>query len=676
MKRKLLTYLPENRAVLMLWLGLIIIAFFLGSAINSGKVIDEYRREHTESELGEATVWTCSMHPQIKQPKPGKCPICGMDLIPVTLGSESKSTASQLTLSAHARELAAIKVAPVERKFVEHEIRLSGKISFDETRVGHIAARVPGRIERLFVNYTGIAVRKGTRLAELYSPDILSTHRELLESARTLRAINITESPEMYRQAQQQVAAVEERLRLWGLTAKQIAEMAKSDKPSDRIMIYSPQSGIVIRMEAQAGMYVNGGSNICTIADLSQVWVNLEAYESDLNWLRYGQSVQFRIEAYPGEIFQGRIAFIDPVVDPALRTVTIRVNADNRDGKLKPDMFVHALVKSNITGSGKVVAPDLAGKWISPVHPDVIKNHPGKCDICGAPLVKPEQLGYASLNDVEDDAPLVIPATAPLLTGKRAIVYVQMPGQDGVYEGREIELGARAGEYYLVKTGLSQGELVVINGNFKIDSAVQLLAKPSMMNPDATESGSDNHLHRVDAKKMIPEHEERLRTAEIPEAFRQQLESVYKAYFAIQASLSHDQFESAIKNAAAMVKTLNSIESNALPGDTRSHWLGLAKALNKAGRDIQKAPDIAKAREAFDKLSQNMVAAAKRFGSVEQSLLVYHCPMAFDYRGADWLQNKPGTENPYFGSAMFNCGEQTAELSTIRNTQKTGRTTP
>jgi Cu(I)/Ag(I) efflux system membrane fusion protein len=242
--------------------------------------------------------------------------------------------------------------------------------------------------------------------------------------------------------------------------------------------------GIVVKRNGLEGMYVNTGTRIYTIADLSKVWLQLDAYESDMPWIRYGQEVEFQTETYPGEFFKGKIAFIDPILNEKTRTIKIRVNVENKKGKLKPGMFAHAIVKSRIAAAGKVMDPDLSGKWISPMHPEVVKDKPGSCDVCGMDLVRAEELGYVSTEEVAKDAPLVIPASAALLTGKRVVVYVQVPGKEGVFEGREVVLGQRAGDYYIIRDGLQEGELVVVNGNFKIDSAIQLMAKPSMMNPE------------------------------------------------------------------------------------------------------------------------------------------------------------------------------------------------
>ena len=251
--------------------------------------------------------------------------------------------------------------------------------------------------------------------------------------------------------------------------------------------------GVVVHRNGQAGMYVQEGSRIYTIADLTHLWVQLDAYESDLLWLRYGQHVEFTTEAYPGEVFTGTISFLSPELDPRTRTVKVRVNLDNPEGKLKPEMFVRAIVRTDVAAGGRVMDPDLAGKWICPMHPEVVRDEPGLCDVCEMDLVTTESQGYMALSG-EEERPLVIPASAALITGTRAIVYVEVPGADEpTFEGREIVLGPRAGDWYLVKSGLAEGERVVTQGNFKIDSELQIRAKPSMMTPEGGGGGGHHH---------------------------------------------------------------------------------------------------------------------------------------------------------------------------------------
>ena len=439
--------------------------------------------------------WTCSMHPQIITDKPGKCPICAMDLIPLTMDTGAGIGPRGLEVSEEAAKLMEIETSVVERKFVSAEIRMVGKIDYDETRLKNITAWVPGRIDRLYVDFTGITVNKGDHMVYLYSPELLSAQAELLQAVKAVQNIKPESSELITRSILATLEAVREKLRLLGLTKKQIEDIEKIGQPVDHLTIYAPMGGVVIERHATEGMYVGTGSKIYTIADLSHLWVKLDAYESDMMWIRYGQQVEFTTEAYPGEVFKGKISFIDPVLNATTRTVKLRVNVDNPEGKLKPQMFVKAIVRSSVAVGGRVMATEMAGKWICPMHPDVVKTQAGSCDICGMDLVTTESLGYVKA-DTPKEAPLVIPASAPLITGKRAVVYVQLPDKERpTYEGREIVLGPRAGDYYIVESGLTEGEVVVTNGNFKIDSALQIQAKPSMMSEKGERAPMGHHSH-------------------------------------------------------------------------------------------------------------------------------------------------------------------------------------
>ncbi len=444
----------------------------------------------TLSQKTAPAVYTCSMHPQIQLPKPGKCPICAMDLIPLEIGDDAGGE-REIRVSAYAAKLMELETAEVARHFAEAEIRMVGKVDYDETRVSTISAWIPGRIDRLFVDYTGVPVQKGDHLAELYSPELLTAQEELIQSIQTLEKLKNSNSTYLLETAGKTIVAAREKLRLWGFTAGQVAEIEKRGTPGDHMTIYSTSTGIVIHKNAQEGMYVKTGTRIYTIADLSTVWIQLDAYESDLNWLRYGGTVEFSTEAHPGKTFGGTISFIDPVINPATRTAKVRVIVENENGQLKPGMFVRAVAHPKVAANGRVMDSGLAGKWISPMHPEVVKDGPGSCDVCGMPLVTAESLGYVA--ETEANAPLLIPVTAALKTGKRAVVYVELPDTEKPsYEGREVRLGQRLGHFYVVEAGLEEGERVVTRGAFKLDAELQIRAKPSMMSMPSETPAAEN----------------------------------------------------------------------------------------------------------------------------------------------------------------------------------------
>lgn len=584
----------------------------------------------------EDTTWTCSMHPQIRQQEPGQCPICGMDLIPAG-GKEEDAGERRLEMSESAKKLAEITTVPVERRFIEHRLRLVGKVEYDETRVKNITAWFPGRIERLFVDYTGTPVKEGEHLVDIYSPEILTDQEALLQAKKAVEQAPAASDPAVQQSRREGLKRARNRLRLLGLTDKQIQEIEERGTPSEEITYYSPITGIVIEKNALKGDYVNTGTRIYTIADLSRVWVKMDAYESDLQWIRYGQDVEFSTVAYPGDVFHGRIAFIDPFLNQNTRTVKVRVNVDNEEGKLKPDMFVRAEVEVRVTDAGRVMDPRLAGKWMCSMHPEIVKDEAGFCDLCGMPLVTAESRGYAPEETDEPQPPLVIPASSVLITGTRAVVYVEVPNTEKpTYKGREVVLGPRLGDYYMVRSGLLEGEQVVSNGNFKIDSALQIQAKPSMMSPEevvaATEHehpGSGTKTETVEKeppKQMLPSHA---------------LQALLPDYLRLTNALASDSTEGAREAAASFANSAGEHQ---------------AERVHRLASEAAQSDSIETIRERYAVLSDILIRSVEANGPGKNDLYLAFCPMAFNNRGARWLQTNDEILNPYFGAAMLKCG--------------------
>jgi Cu(I)/Ag(I) efflux system membrane fusion protein len=438
------------------------------------------------SEKAAETIWTCSMHPQIRENKPGKCRICAMDLIPLESDSSGSADQRVISFSPEVLKLMEVQTSPVLRRAVSAEIRLVGKMAIDETRTKTISAWVPGRIDRLYVDYTGIPVNPGDHMVYLYSPDLITAQAEFLEATASRKRL-IEGVSELVRQSvSSALTASREKLLLLGLTEDQVKKIEQEGKPLDHLTIYAPMGGVVIEKMATEGMYVQTGMPIYQIADLSKLWVMMDAYESDLTWLRFGQTVDFTAESLPGEVFTGRISFISPLINDTTRTVRVRAVVDNSDGRLKPNMLVRAVVSSALAEGGSLIDPSLADKWICPMHGEIIKDVAGICDICQMPLVTAASLGYTPAAQPAE-LPLVIPASAALLTGRkldRAVVYAKIEGAERpTFIGKQVVLGPRAGDMYIVREGLMEGEQVVTHGNFKIDSELQLQGKPSLMNP-------------------------------------------------------------------------------------------------------------------------------------------------------------------------------------------------
>lgn len=373
-----------------------------------------------------ATQWyTCSMHPQIRQDHPGNCPICGMELVPVKQEEKAKPLGmDQVKMSAAAMALANVETWKVKVGHLTKTLYLPGKVKADERYYSEITARFSGRIEDLSINFTGQTVKKGELLAKIYSPELISAQKELLE------AYKMRENNPGY------FTAAQNKLKLWGITKVQIQSILNSGQPQDVFPIYAPERGTVIKRNVALGDYVKQGTSLFQIANLQHVWIDLDAYEEDLAWLHEGDSVQLRLKAFPGHPLATKIAFIAPTVDEKTHTTQVRLNYTNTQSLLKPGMLVEGAVH----------------------------------------------------NQTQKAASLLIPQSAVLWTGKRAVVYVKDTTQnEPVFTYRDIVLGAKGEGTYAVVSGLQKGEIIAQKGVFQIDAAAQLAGKSSMMNPPTQE---------------------------------------------------------------------------------------------------------------------------------------------------------------------------------------------
>jgi len=397
----------------------IIIGLFVGWLIFHSSKNKTEESESSSATTPKAAIWTCSMHPQIRMDKAGKCPLCGMDLIPLVQGSVVVDSNS-IHLSKEALELANVLTSVVSRQKPIKEIRLYGKVEADESLTQSQVAHISGRIEKLYVSFTGEKIYKGQTIAKVYSPELVTAQKELLETAK------IKETEPAYYEA------AKEKLLLLKLTEKQISTIESSGIVQNNFDIISDTYGIVTSKNVKVGDYISQGSVLYEVADLSTVWVKFDAYESDLLFISKGDKITYSFQGIPGKTFSGFISFIDPVIDPVTRVASVRIEVNNAAGSLKPEMFATGILKADLTE-------------------------------------------YANS--------IIIPRTAVLWTGKRSIVYVKKPdSEESVFTLREVELGPMLGNSYVITSGLTEGEEIVTQGAFSVDAAAQLEGKPSMMN--------------------------------------------------------------------------------------------------------------------------------------------------------------------------------------------------
>jgi Cu(I)/Ag(I) efflux system membrane fusion protein len=406
------------------------------------------------------TLYTCSMHPFIIKDKPGTCPICGMELIkkvdtappggaPTAEQARQADMLGHVSLSPTQRVMANVATVEAKKSSFTKEINAVGIVQFDQSRQAKVTAWIAGRIDRLNVSTVGAFVSKERPVAEVYSPDLLSTQQEYLLAIKSRDQLKNSPIPSIAGSGEGLVSSARQRLMLFGVKESQIAELERAGKPNIRLPIYTPLSGVVIEKMVQQGQYVNTGDVLFNIADLSRVWVEVEVYENEFPNIHLGQQVEIRSQSFPGRPFSGRIAYIYPFLDPKTRTVKARVEMANPGMKLKPDMFVNAIIKV--------------------------------------------PLGSA----------IVVPVTAVMDTGKRQVVWVE--SSPGMFEPRDVQVGQQSDDKMQILSGLKPGDKVAVSGAYLIDSESQLKggsgqdhsqhtgAKPEVKGEGVAPAGHEGH---------------------------------------------------------------------------------------------------------------------------------------------------------------------------------------
>jgi Cu(I)/Ag(I) efflux system membrane fusion protein len=397
--------------------------------------------EESMETVTSAQTWTCSMHPQVRQNEPGLCPICGMDLIPVEKSISDDPLV--LVMTKEAVKLANIQtttvglVAPQDGKM----IRLSGKVQADERLAASQVAHIPGRIEKLYVTFTGEQVNKGQKLAVIYSPELITAQTELIEALK-IQDIN----PGL-------LNAARNKLKYWKIGDSTIEEIEKNGVVKEVFTLHADESGIVTNRRVSVGDYIKLGEPLFNLMNLRKVWVLFDAYEEDLASISLADRIEFTTPSIPNKIFRTNITFIDPVINPNTRVATLRTEVNNANGLLKPEMFVNGNLHKNVNSKTQ----------------------------------------------------LTVPKSAVLWTGIRSVVYVKMPDSDiPSFQFREVELGEGLGDRYQLLSGLEAGEEIVTYGSFTIDAAAQLNNQASMMNKNVMIKGADQMDHLPDYTESTP----------------------------------------------------------------------------------------------------------------------------------------------------------------------------
>lgn len=566
----------------------IVIAFLLGTWTAPAPAHDHSAR--TAATEGPATRWTCSMHPQIQLPDPGQCPICGMDLIPLESAPQDEHSDVRVSLSPAAVKLSEIRTVKVYRARTTDELRLLGRLEYDETAARTVTSWVSGRLDRLYISTLGASIGRGQIIAQIYSPEVYAAHQDLILARKQVARMSDS-LPVARSAANAALESARQRLKLLGLEDDELAKMEQEDKPRQHVLMRSPFGGAVLEQRVHQGAYVSTGSPMYRVAALGRIWVQLDAYETDLARIELGDVVTIEVASYPDELFEGKVTFIDPVLDPSSRTAKVRIEVPNPKGRLRPGMFAEAVL-------------------------------------------------HAPEGDAQAPAPLVVPYTAVLLTGERAVVYVAAPGQDKpTYEAREVRLGPRAGNVFPVVSGLKEGEDVVAEGAFTLDAELQIRGGRSMMTmPD-------------DVAR------DRYRAYKLNDATLEKMAPLVTSYLKLQESLSKDELGPTRQAALALQRQAALTHVPAPPAATE-RWKELQQRLGQRAHEASRAETLEDARVTFEELSKLVIEVLRRYGNpLDEDVRLAFCPMAMENRGAEWLQQADAVHNPYFGSEMFSCGE-------------------
>jgi len=579
----------------------LILGIVIGNFMGGGNSSNEETATHERDEV-KAEIWTCSMHPQIQQDGPGQCPLCGMDLIPLDNSMDSEEALpDEVPMSDAAMKLAEIQTYVVKLEKPEKEIRLLGKVKPDERLMYSQTAHFPGRIEKLFINFTGEKVYKGQKLASIYSTELITAQKELFEVLK-----NESTSPAL-------VDAARNKLKQWKFTDNQIARIEESGKVQTEIDILSNYNGYVMMRMVSEGDHVKMGQKLFKVVDLSRVWLLFEAYENDLPWVKLGDELSIELKSVPGEIFKGKVAFIDPFINPKTRVAYVRVEMNNAKGLLKPDMFANGIITSKL-----------------PIKEEVI----------------------------------LVPKSAVLWTGKRGVVYVKIPNREhNSFIYREVILGEDAGDFYIIKKGLEEGEEIATNGVFKIDAAAQLAGKKSMMNPTGGKVATGHDHSGGDEKEMEMsgmnmEKEVMIDKSKISLKFKKQLGAVVDSYLVLKDKLTKDDanIQTTVK---ATQKALENADMSLVMGDAHNVWMKALKFMNKDLKLLSRAVNIDEQRTIFLTISNSLSNAIQKLGikmKDDKPLYLEFCQMA-NNNGGYWLSTEKEIKNPYFGAKMLKCGE-------------------
>ncbi|PRY34994.1 Cu(I)/Ag(I) efflux system membrane fusion protein [Spirosoma oryzae] len=575
---------------------------------------DPSSHNHSLNEEGSATelhsAYTCPMHPQIVQSSPGTCPICSMDLVPVAKTGEK---AAEIVLSASQMQLANVTVQPVSSGSIGNSTVLNARLAADQQQTDVISSRVAGRIERLFVKETGQPIRKGQVLYEIYSEPLLTQQQEYLIALQQEAELGTTEK--RYSQFRQ---AAEQKLRLYGMTADQIAGLVRTKKVLPRIPFVAPSGGTVTEIVVSEGQYVGEGALLYRLANLSQLWVEAELYAGEAKYVKVGDRLPVQVVGYEGGQAQtARIAFINPEYRAGSQVLVMRAVMPNPGGRYQPGQQARVLLRHGV------------------------------------------QRG------------LTLPVDAVVRAGQGAVVFVQTGRQsenrptDGTaFQPRLVQTGTETDQRVAIMKGLNGDETIAMSGAYLLYSELILKkgVNPFTQKPDdegvkSTPNGETNPTpvpavtNKATSASRIPN----IHTA--PDGFKKQLTGVYEASLKLTESLVSSDANRSKVAAGGVEKALSGVDMMLLSGQAHTDWMKYLNAMNAALKVIRSTGDLEQQRTAYAQFEDGLYRSVKAFDITDKPIYRQYCPMALNSNGSYWLSDEKPIRNPYFGDQMLTCGE-------------------